>query len=199
MAPQFPSIQSFFEKEVLLEKDLSGRASRQACSHDGFTKEEIEAALLPTCTLHNWLPRGEYQTVDISTLVPGPGCVTFMGRVVNFCDQHTPSKKLQAAKGCLKVVIKDDTGALMVSSLNPSISLVLYTIEMQYIPANSRLLGQVVVRQGTIQFVSWAACIYLDSSYLQYGDQFLDLEKCKSYHQHIPRERQQLLLYDSRK
>lgn len=46
--------------------------------------------------------------------MPGPGCVAFMGRVVNFYDQATLSKAPQAAKGCLKVVVKDDTGALMV-------------------------------------------------------------------------------------
>ena len=125
MAPQFPSIQSFFEKEVSLEKGLGGRANHKVSTHNGFTETEIKAALLPKYTLHKWLPRGEYQTVDINTLVPGPGCVTLMGRVVNFYDQHTPSKKPQAAKGCLKIVIKDDTGALMVNSLNLSNSIVL--------------------------------------------------------------------------
>lgn len=37
-----------------------------------------------------------------------------MGRIVNFYDQPTPSKMPQAAKGCLKAVVKDDAGALAV-------------------------------------------------------------------------------------
>ena len=34
-----------------------------------------------------------------------------MGRIVNFYDQAMNSKMPQAAKGCLKIVVKDDTGA----------------------------------------------------------------------------------------
>lgn len=80
---------------------------------DGFTPLEIESALHPT--LHKWQPRAEYNEVDISELVPGPGCVTVMGRVVNFYNQPTPSKTPMSAKGCLKMIVKDDTGAFTVS------------------------------------------------------------------------------------
>jgi len=38
-----------------------------------------------------------------------------MGRIVNFYDQTTTSKMPKAAKGCLKMIMKDDTGALTVS------------------------------------------------------------------------------------
>ncbi|MCJ1398080.1 hypothetical protein MMC11_001277 [Xylographa trunciseda] len=80
--------------------------------NDGFSEDELQAALHPA--LHRWNPRSDYEDCDISSLVPGPGCRALQGRVVNFYHQPTPSKKPQAAKGCLKVVIKDDTGALMV-------------------------------------------------------------------------------------
>ena len=79
---------------------------------DGFTVEEVEATLQPQ--LHKWQPCGNYQEVDVGDLVPGPACVALMGRVVNFYDQATPSKAPQAARGCLKITVKDDTGALMV-------------------------------------------------------------------------------------
>ena len=81
--------------------------------NDGFTEEEIESALHPT--FHRWQPRAEYQDVDIDSLVPGPGCVAIMARIVNFYDMATPSKRPQAAKGCLRVIVKDDTGCLVVS------------------------------------------------------------------------------------
>ena len=84
---------------------------------DGFTEEEMDAILHPR--LHIWRPRVEYPDVDIGSLVPGPGCVALTARIVNFYDQATPSKMPQAAKGCLKVIVKDDTGAMVVSPQLP--------------------------------------------------------------------------------
>lgn len=112
MPQQFPSIQSFFQPEMSPSKkeNVSGPA---AAAGDGFTAQEVETTLhrpsLPT-----WHPRGTYEEIDIKTLMPGPGCVTIMGRVVNFFQLQTPSKAPHAAKGCLKLVVKDDTGALVV-------------------------------------------------------------------------------------
>lgn len=116
MAPQFPSIQSFFEKEPGPRKSKDADASPQAESNDGFTEAEVEAALHPK--LHKWVPRVEYENTDIGSLIPGPGCVAVIGRIVNFYDQATPSKRPQAAKGCFKVIVKDDTGAMTVLSNN---------------------------------------------------------------------------------
>ncbi|MCJ1381859.1 hypothetical protein MMC17_004971 [Xylographa soralifera] len=112
MAPQFPSIQSFFEKEIPVKIDRTHASDLQVAISSGFSEEEVQAALHPA--LHRWSPRNEYEDSDISSLVPGPGCKVLQGRVVNFYQQQTLSKKPQAAKGCLKVVIKDDTGMLMV-------------------------------------------------------------------------------------
>ena len=52
--------------------------------------------------------------MDIGGLVAGPRNVALTGRVANFYDQATPSKMPQAAKGCLKVIVKDNTGAIAV-------------------------------------------------------------------------------------
>ncbi len=108
MSPQFPSIQSFFQPEVSPTKRPATTGPPSEAG-DGFTAHEIETNLL-----HKWQPRGHYEEAEIGSLVPGPGCVALMGRVVNFYDQATPSKAPQAAKGYLKVIVKDDTGALMV-------------------------------------------------------------------------------------
>ncbi len=45
-----------------------------------------------------------------------------MGRIVNFHNIATPSKMPKAAQGCLKLIVKDDTGAFTVSTrpLNPT-------------------------------------------------------------------------------
>ena len=112
MAPQFPSIQSLFEKEALSKEDKTHGTGSQIDTSGGYSKEELEAALYPT--LHTWKSRNEYEQSDISSLVPGPARKALQGRVVNFYQQLTLSKKPQAAKGCLKVLIKDDTGILMV-------------------------------------------------------------------------------------
>lgn len=115
MAPQVTSIQSFFQPEIpsLCANQAKRPKPKADNTGDGFTSSEVERALHPT--LHKWQPRTHYEETDVANLVPGPGFVALMGRIVNFYDQPTPSKMPQAAKGCLKVVIKDDTGAFAVS------------------------------------------------------------------------------------
>lgn len=120
MAPQFPSIQSFFQPEVSPTK-TKAPSSPPSVAGDGFTAAEVEATMHPT-SLHKWQPRGTYDDTDIESLSPGPRCVALMGRVVNFYNLHTPSKRPQAAKGCLKLVVKDDTGILDVSTRFPSLA-----------------------------------------------------------------------------
>ncbi len=119
MAPQITSIQSFFQPEV----PSAQRTQKPSVHHqshntsDGFTSSEIEAAL--HSSLHKWQPRTTYNDTDIRDLVAGPGCVALMGRVVNFHDIATPSKMPKAAKGCLKLTVKDDTGAFTVRTFPP--------------------------------------------------------------------------------
>ena len=116
MAPQIPSIQSFFQPEVHpVQKTPKPAALHQTTDPgDGFTASEIEAALRPA--LHPWQPRTTYKETDIGELVAGPGCVALMGRMVNFHSIATPSKMPKAAQGCLMLTVKDDTGALTVST-----------------------------------------------------------------------------------
>ena len=122
MAPQIPSIQSFFQPEVPSARKTQKPAAPPQLSDtgDGFTSSEIEAALHPT--LHKWQPRTTYNETNISDLGAGPGCVTLMGRIVNLHNIATPSKMPKAAQGCFKLIVKDDTGAFAVSTrpLNPT-------------------------------------------------------------------------------
>ena len=115
MALHMSSIQSFFEKDPAARKSKAVNGDSQTESNDGFTEAEVEAALHPK--LHKWVPRGEYENMDIGSLIPGPGCVALIGRIVNFYDQPTPSKRPHAARGCFKVIIKDDTGVMTVMSI----------------------------------------------------------------------------------
>lgn len=115
MAPQFPSIQSFFQPEVSHTKSKAP-SSPTTVVGDGFTAAEVEATMQPT-GLSKWQPRGTYDDAEIGSLVPGPRCVALMGRIVNFYNLHTPSKKPRYAQGCLKLAVKDDTGILDVSTI----------------------------------------------------------------------------------
>lgn len=89
---------------------------------DGFTPNEIESTLKPT--LHKWQPRCTYNVVEICNLEPGPGCVTLKGRVVNLHDEKQSNRMPHAAKGCLNLVVRDDTGAISVRTSSHSASLI---------------------------------------------------------------------------
>ncbi|KAK3068632.1 hypothetical protein LTR53_013649 [Teratosphaeriaceae sp. CCFEE 6253] len=80
---------------------------------DGFTEDEISLALQPT-PAEPWHPSGDYAECDIRDLDPGPKAVTFMGRVCNLYDVVNTPKTPRSAKGCVKLCVKDDTGAITV-------------------------------------------------------------------------------------
>lgn len=111
MAPQFPSIQSFFQPETP-RPPTAVTSSAAVEAGDGFTPEEVASTLKPT--LHKWQPRCDYHEVEVGSLEPGPGCVMLVARVVNLYHEEKPSMMPNGAKGCLKLIVKDDTGALSV-------------------------------------------------------------------------------------
>jgi hypothetical protein len=118
MPPQFPSIQSFFQSSKSSSskqpaKHSSKPPTAQNALGDGFTADEVNAVLHPKID-NSWTPTKHYEDVDIASLVPGPHRVTFQGRIVNLYDQQCPSKKPRAAKGCVKCIVKDDSGAMTV-------------------------------------------------------------------------------------
>lgn len=77
--------------------------------------DEREVSTNLSITNLPWTPDRDYEEFDIDSLELGPRCVTFQGRIANFYDQSTPSKRPRAAKGCVKILMKDENGLVLVS------------------------------------------------------------------------------------
>ncbi|KAI7483291.1 hypothetical protein KC357_g3403 [Hortaea werneckii] len=80
---------------------------------DGFTSQEKSYALKPDFA-QPWVPPADYEECQIRELYPGPRAVTFMGRVANIFDIPNTPKTARSAKGCVKLCVKDETGAITV-------------------------------------------------------------------------------------
>lgn len=110
MSPQSPSIQSFFQPEIPTTPTPTKGKNRSADTGAGFS--EVDPTLKPQ--LHRWQPRCAYNELNIDNLDAGPGCIMVVGRVVNMSDEKQSSNMPHTAKGHLKLIVKDDTGALSV-------------------------------------------------------------------------------------
>ena len=64
-----------------------------------------------------WQPRQKYDKVLVGELAAGPRRVTFTVRVVNIYDRPTAAKSPRAAKGCLRILAKDDSGCILVKKI----------------------------------------------------------------------------------
>lgn len=62
----------------------------------------------------HWQPPHDYEDVSIGELASGPRRVSFTARVVNLHDQTVQSIMSKPARGCLKVVVKDNSALMMV-------------------------------------------------------------------------------------
>ncbi|KAL8995962.1 MAG: hypothetical protein Q9169_004409 [Polycauliona sp. 2 TL-2023] len=110
MAPQSPSIQSFFQPEM---PNTQPAVTNNDEDGNGFTTTEVKAFLYSTP--HAWKPRFQYEDVHIGNLVPGSRCVHLVARVVSLYDQPSSTSKLPyAAKRCLNVMVRDDSGMIKV-------------------------------------------------------------------------------------
>lgn len=106
-----PSIQAFFPPT-----SSSSSPTKQVSSSlygDGFTTQELEEAMKPL-PAKPWQPEVDYTECEIHDLNPGPRAVTFMGRVANIFDVSNAPKTPRSAKGCVKLCVKDDHGAVTV-------------------------------------------------------------------------------------
>jgi hypothetical protein len=112
----FPSIQSFYQKEIPAAPSpgtiqVQSKARSQS---DGFSPAEVEAVLHPLT--QTWKPHGEYEQVNIGNLQLGPCKVRFKGRLVNFVPaEEKPSRRALLPQGFHFLVVKDDTGIVVVS------------------------------------------------------------------------------------
>lgn len=97
---------------------LSRQKSTSAVTSHEVISTEVNAT--NHRALNSWEPRDHYEMLQISKLLPGSGRVCVVGRVVNFYEQPTPNRMPHAAKGCLKVQLRDDSGTILVSQLELS-------------------------------------------------------------------------------
>lgn len=110
------SIQAFFSQAPSSSPTKStskSASSSDAPIGDGFTAEELQEALKPK-PAEPWHPSTEYAELDIRDLEPGPKAVTFMGRIANIFDVANTPKTPRSAKGCIKLLVKDDRAAVTV-------------------------------------------------------------------------------------
>ena len=123
------SIQSYFStpgKKVPkpnshLQAAIGSQSSSQIEASQ--SSSQIEAAQHSlSSAIEQWYPSIEYKRTDIASLMPGPGRIAITGRIANFYHMQTPSKSPHAAKGCLKLMVKDDTGTIEVSLQPPTCS-----------------------------------------------------------------------------
>lgn len=109
----YPSIQSFYKREG---PKHSGKGpsvpSGSAGQGDGFTEGELAGALDPLN--RKWEPARDYKESSIGDLVPGPGTVTFTGRVVNASTTWGRSQKQPKAAGWHYLILKGETAAISV-------------------------------------------------------------------------------------
>jgi hypothetical protein len=119
-AQAYPSIQSFYKREISTDTKKYPSSSSRTIPGDGFTEEELSDALDP---LHrDWKPEREYEELGIGDLVPGPKAITFIGRVVNVSTIWGRSQKQPKAAGWHYVILKNNTAAISVFNLSEQIT-----------------------------------------------------------------------------
>jgi hypothetical protein len=117
MARPSTSINAFFSPVSSPSKsprrgEPSPAPTMTASIGDGFTDLELRSDDLPAS--EQWQPQNDFEDVNIGELSPGPRRVSFTARVVNVYDQIVHSKVQKSARGCLKVLVKDDSALLLV-------------------------------------------------------------------------------------
>jgi hypothetical protein len=92
----------------------------QALSEAVFTPEAcLLPRLLPVDNMEKFQPAQDYIHKTINTLEVGPSKVQLIGRIINI-QNHRWRKSAdfadKTARGFLKLIIRDDTGVIVVSS-----------------------------------------------------------------------------------
>ena len=124
MSSPFPTITGFFGPRLppsspsLIDdrSSVSRRTKSGLPRHtpgDGFTSSESSRS--HHLSQADWQPKEHYDEVPIGQLAPGLRNVMIIGRVINLFDMPVTSKMSKAARGCIKILIKDDQAALVVS------------------------------------------------------------------------------------
>jgi hypothetical protein len=111
MSSSYHSIKSFYQPEIptSIPEPTPPQPSPPG---DGFTESELLAAQDPLT--RPWNPTREYTELTISSLVPGPLPVTFIGRIVYLSTIHGTSQKEKSAAGWHYLLVKDYSGVISV-------------------------------------------------------------------------------------
>lgn len=123
MSLKFPRIEDFFQPTLSPVSSPTKTKTQNVTSDrvlgtvnepigDGFTFSERSKELI--LSQDDWQPQQPYDHVTIGQLSPGPRRVNFTARVINLYDRPVQSKLPKAAKGCLKVLVRDDEATLLV-------------------------------------------------------------------------------------
>ncbi|KAI1200312.1 hypothetical protein F5X97DRAFT_340909 [Nemania serpens] len=126
MASHFPSIQSFYSREVPPDGGGHG-SSTPAETGDGFTSSEVDAVVRPLS--RSFEPSRHYDVCAIAELQTGPYSYKITGRLVNFSSTGGLHRTSTNAGGYHFLVICDGTAAIAIK---------LYCSSSEYQP----LLGQ---------------------------------------------------------
>ncbi|KAI1176564.1 hypothetical protein F4777DRAFT_587821 [Nemania sp. FL0916] len=142
MTAHFPSIQSFYSREV--PSDGIGDLFSPTEAGDGFTSSEVEALVNPLS--REFRPSRHYDACPIADIQTGPHDYIITGRMVNFSMSGGPHRLSANASGYYFLVISDGTAAIAIK---------LYCNESEYRP----LLGQRITI-GHIPYCSIATTIH---------------------------------------
>ncbi|KAI0965466.1 hypothetical protein F4678DRAFT_467493 [Xylaria arbuscula] len=132
MTSHFPSIQSFYSREVTSEE--GGTSSSYSKIGDGFTSSEVEAVTKPLS--RPLRPSRQYDTYPIAELQTGIHNYQFSGRLVNFSTTTGSHETKDGAGGYYFLVVSDGTAAIAIK---------LYCSSSEHQP----LLGQRVTAWAT--------------------------------------------------
>ncbi|KAI0474465.1 hypothetical protein F4859DRAFT_522088 [Xylaria cf. heliscus] len=108
MASHFPSIQSFYSREVASEG--GNDSSHLIKARDGFTQSEVEAVTKPLS--RPFEPSRQYDVCPIVELETGPHNYKITGRLVNFSSTGGPHRTPTSADGYYFLVVSDGTAAM---------------------------------------------------------------------------------------
>ncbi|KAI0858694.1 hypothetical protein F4860DRAFT_526897 [Xylaria cubensis] len=110
MSSQFPSIQSFYSREVA--SGGCNNSPHPTKAGDGFTPSEVEAVTSPLS--RPFQPSKHYDVCSIAELETGPHNYQISGRLVNFLSTGGPHRTATNVEGYYFLVICDGTAAMAI-------------------------------------------------------------------------------------
>ncbi|KAI0156781.1 hypothetical protein GGR57DRAFT_462339 [Xylariaceae sp. FL1272] len=112
MNSMFPSIQSFYSREIPPSDRDDKESSNSTTAGDGFTSSEVQAVISPLS--RSFVPMREYEKCPIVELHSGIYNYEITGRLINYSSSGGPQHVPPSAGEYFFLVISDGTGALAI-------------------------------------------------------------------------------------